>query len=226
MMFQPISPTTEFSSQFPDYRVIMIMDNAAWHGSSLTKKTENIRVYIPQNTNGLFFISLLSKIYHMKYEKIKKNSQQLLSLTGFTVSEFEALLPVFKQEWDEYNSHFTLKGEERQRISYGRKSGKLSQASNKLLFILSYLKNSPLQEFHGAMFGMTQPQCNDWIHLLSGILSKTLKRLGELPDRNAQRVESVLQSYNNVLLDGTERPIQRPQAEDRQKSCYSGKKNA
>ena len=162
----------------------------------------------------------------MKYDKVKKNATQLLSLTGFTVVEFEALLPVFKYEWEEYYSHFTLKGAVRQRISYGRKSGKLPFIGDKLLFILSYLKNNPLQEYHGATFGMTQPQCNEWIHLLSEILVKTLKSIGELPDRNSQRMQYVLQSCQDVLLDGTERPIQRPQAEDRQKSCYSGKKNS
>ena len=83
-----------------------------------------------------------------------------------------------------------------------------------------------MQEYHGATFGMTQPQCNEWIHLLSEILVKTLKSIGELPDRNSQRMQYVLQSCQDVLLDGTERPIQRPQAEDRQKSCYSGKKNS
>jgi hypothetical protein len=88
------------------------------------------------------------------------------------------------------------------------------------------LKNNPLQEYHGATFGMTQPQCNDWIHLLSDILVKTLKRMGELPDRNPHRMQYLLQDCLNVFHDGTERPIQRPQAEDRQKSCYSGKKNA
>jgi hypothetical protein len=162
----------------------------------------------------------------MRYDKVKKNVTQLLSLTGFTVDEFESLLPAFKYEWEEFYSHFTLKGKIRQRISYGRKTGKLPLIGDKLLFILSYLKNNPLQEYHGVCFDMTQPQCNDWIHLLSGILVKTLKSLGELPDRNPQRMQYVLQSCQDLLLDGTDRPIQRPQAEDRQKSCYSGKKNA
>jgi hypothetical protein len=178
----------------------------------------------------------------MTYDKVRKNATQMLSLTGLQVSEFEALLPQFKYEWEDYYSRFTLKGEVRQRISYGRRRGKLPQIGDKLLFILSYLKNNastalsnrPLQEYHGVSFGMTQPQCNEWIHLLSDILSKTLKRLGELPDRNSQRMQYVLAGCQDVLLDGTERPIQRwllsaveaPQAEDRQKSCYSGKKNA
>jgi hypothetical protein len=162
----------------------------------------------------------------MRYEKVKKNVPQMLSLTGMTVSEFESLLPAFQYEWEAYYSHFTLKGKLRQRISYGRRTGKLPVIGDKLLFILSYLKNNPLQEYHGATFGMTQPQCNEWVHLLSDILRKTLKTLGELPDRNSERMQYVLQGCQDVLLDGTERPIQRPQAEDRQKSCYSGKKNA
>jgi hypothetical protein len=95
---------------------------------------------------------------------------------------------------------------------------------DKLLFILSYLKNNPLQDYHGSCYDMTQPQCNEWIHLLSDILRKTLKTLDELPERNVARLQYILGQYDNVLLDGTERPIQRPLDEDRQKSCYSGKK--
>jgi hypothetical protein len=160
------------------------------------------------------------------YDRVKKNAPQLLSLTGFTSVEFDSLLPTFKYEWEEYYAHFTLKGKVRQRISYNRKTSKIPVIGDKLLFILSCMKNNPLQEYNGATFGMTQPQCNDWIHLLSEILVKTLKTLGELPDRNSQRMQYVLQNCQDILLDGTERPIQRPQAEDRQKSCYSGKKNA
>ena len=82
----------------------------------------------------------------MRYDKVKKNVPQMLSLTGFTVAEFESLLPVFKYEWEEYYAHFTLKGKVRSRISYGRKTGKISLIGDKLLFILSYLKNNPLQD--------------------------------------------------------------------------------
>jgi len=128
----------------------------------------------------------------MRYEKLRKNSPQMLSLTSLTVLEFDALLPVFKHHWEEYHSHYTLKGKLRERISYGRKTSKLPMIGDKLLFILSYLKNNPLQEYHGATFGMTQPQCNEWVHLLSNILVKTLKTLGELPDRNSLRMEHLL----------------------------------
>lgn len=162
----------------------------------------------------------------MKYDKIKKNPIQLLSLTGFNNTEFEAFIPVFKYHWDEYYSHFTLKGKERERISYNRKTSQLPLIGDKLLFILSYMKNNPLQEYHGATYGMTQPQCNNWVHLLTDILLKALKTLGELPDRNHLRVQHLLSNCKDILLDGTERPIERPKDSEKQKSCYSGKKNS
>ena len=91
----------------------------------------------------------------MKYDKVRRNPKQLLSLTGFTVAEFEAFVPTFRYHWDAYYSHFTLKGKPRERISYNRKSSQLPLISDKLLFILSYLKNNPLQEYHGATYSMT-----------------------------------------------------------------------
>jgi hypothetical protein len=67
----------------------------------------------------------------MKYDKLKKIPVQLLSLTGFTAEEFESLLPAFKEAWEAYYSHYTLKGKVRERISYGRSTGKLQQVSDK-----------------------------------------------------------------------------------------------
>ena len=137
----------------------------------------------------------------MYYDKIRHRHSQVLAATGLTPVEFDALLITFKYHWDEYYSHFTLEGKVRQ-------------------------KANPLQELHAIQFEMTQPQANRWIHLLSEILRRTLKTLGELPDRNSKRLIHILQGCEEVLLDGTERPIQRPLDEDRQSACYSGKKNS
>lgn len=73
---------------------------------------------------------------------------------------------------------------------------------------------------------MIQPQANRWIHILCEILRRTLKTLGELPDRNSKRLIHILKECDDMLLDGMERPIQRPGDEDRQSACYSGKKNS
>jgi len=162
----------------------------------------------------------------LKLDKIRKNPVQFLSLTGFTPNEFEELASEFRNEWEDYSSHFTLEGKPRQRIALPRKTNVLPGVQDKLLFILVYLKTFPIQELQAATFSMTQPQANFWIHLLSPILRKTLKRLRELPERNSQKLEQLLKDCPDVLLDGTERSVQRPRDAEQQKDCYSGKKNS
>ncbi len=71
---------------------------------------------------------------------------------------------------------------------------------------------------------MTQPLCNEWVHRLSEILLKSLKTLEELPDRNHLRVKYLAGQCGDILLDGTERPVELPRDPERQKSRYSGKK--
>jgi hypothetical protein len=161
----------------------------------------------------------------LKLDKLRKNPSQLLSLTGFTVGEFDQLAQEFRVEWDDYSSHFTLEGKLRQRIALPRKTSVLPGYQDKLLFILVYLKTFPLQELQAATFSMTQPQANGWIHLLCRVLRKTLKRLKELPERNSRKLELLLEACPDVLLDGVERTVQRPLDTEQQQDCYSGKKN-
>ena len=162
----------------------------------------------------------------MRYYRLKKNLPQFLSLTGLNLEAFEEFLFYFEQDWHNYISHFTLQGKPRVRLSSVNVCKHLPTTADKLVFILSYLKNNPLQEYHAATFGMTQPQSNTLIHLFFDILMKTLKRLGELPEENHLRLVHTLRTYTDVFLDGTERPIQRSQDEELQKECFSGKKKS
>jgi hypothetical protein len=162
----------------------------------------------------------------LKVDKARKNPVQFLSLTGFTPDEFDELVREFRNEWEHYSNHFTLEGKPRQRVTLPRITSVLPGVQDKLLFILVYLKTFPLQELQAATFSMNQPQANFWIHLLSPILRKTLKRLRELPERNTQKLDRLLQDCPDVLLDGVERSIQRPLDTEQQRDCYSGKKNS
>lgn len=161
----------------------------------------------------------------MQYDKIKKVPTKIKAATGLTSAQFEALATCFKYHWDEYYEHYTLEGKVRQRRTYTRKTTHLPHVYDKLLFILMYLKTNPMQEIYGIQYDMTQPQVNLWVHRLSEILRRTLKTLNQFPDRNSYRMIHLLSECEDVLIDGTERPIQRPMDDDRQKSCYSGKKS-
>jgi hypothetical protein len=162
----------------------------------------------------------------MEYKRIKRNPSQFLSLTGLTLAQFSELLPSFETQWENYISHYTLEGKVRYRAPKRQVCPTLPTSEEKLFFILMYLKTNPLQEQLAASFSLTQPKANMLIHLLSGILHQSLRHLGELPERNAQKLKYLTQNCQDLLLDGVERSIQRPKACDRQKECYSGKKNS
>jgi hypothetical protein len=73
---------------------------------------------------------------------------------------------------------------------------------------------------------MTQAQACEWIHRLTPVLNQALGFEKQLPARKAADVTQVLRECPGLefIIDGTERPIQRPKDKARQKEYYSGKK--
>ena len=161
-----------------------------------------------------------------KYQEYVKKPTEFLALTGYTHQEFEALLPHFGQGYYEWMKEHRLDGRPRGKRRYSDyKNSPLPTLEDKLLFILNYLKTNNLQTMQGALFGMSQPKANVWIHCLQPILNRALAELGELPMR---QMEQLARDDNETRLyfhDGTERPIPRPTEPDQQRFYYSGKKN-
>lgn len=170
----------------------------------------------------------------VRYQKLSKHRRKFLAMTGYTVKEFEALLPHFRVEFEKHVAVYRLDGQKRVKRSYTEyKNSALPSLEDKLLFILVYLKQGSLQEEHATLFGMHQPDANRWIHLLHAVLNRALAALGELPAREAAELEQRFEEEDNddddetILLffhDGTERPLVRPKDKTRQKLFYSGKK--
>jgi len=160
------------------------------------------------------------------YQNLKRHEAQFQSTTGLSLTCFEALFLYFEVQWDKYNTRYTIAGRERIRPPRVYKNKVFEDTQSMPVFILYYLKNNCLQESHAAMFGMNQPQANLWIHLLKNILLKTLKASKSLPCRDFESLQKYLQAGQDVLIDGSERPIPRPADDEVQKEYYSGKKNA
>ncbi len=161
----------------------------------------------------------------LSYSKIKQSEGVMRSLTGLTLSQFDKLLPAFEHQFEKRYSKYNLSGVLRQRNQSQKASDKLPEAEDKLFFILTYIKNYPTQQVQASMFDMHQPQCNRWLKILLPILNDALDELGLLPARNAIKAKRKLKDETTVIIDGTERPIQRPKDNDTQKEYYSGKKN-
>jgi hypothetical protein len=161
-----------------------------------------------------------------QYEKYAQKPTEFLSLTGYTRTEFDDLLPQFDIHFKERMKAYCLDGKSRGKRKYSDyKNSPLPTIADKLFFILNYLKTHNLQMVQGTYFGISQPKANQWIHTLHPVLNQTLATLGELPARYMEAMEF---DEEDILYfhDGTERPIQRPTDEHVQKEFYSGKKNS
>jgi len=176
----------------------------------------------------------------LSYENLKDKPETFLAFTGLEVKEFQMLLQAFTIAWEHYVQRNSLPLELRQRDYGGGRKARLATCEDKLLFILVYFKTYPLQEVLAFQFDMSQGQACQWIHILSEVLLLALKELGHTPERDAQKVKELLESYmdesdecsdgkaekEKFAIDGTERRRQRPKDQEEQKRFYSGKKKA
>jgi len=161
----------------------------------------------------------------LTYKKIKDKPEVLISLTTLSREEFEVLSKFFEQTWQEYIGQYTLEGKPRNRSASIRSNTTLRTAEDRLLFILYHLKGNAIQQLMGITFEMTQAQVSLWIKLLSKLLRDSLEKQGYLPKRKVEQLKKALEKESTVLLDATEREIQRPADNEVQKEYYSGKKS-
>ncbi len=153
----------------------------------------------------------------LNYHEVKQKPNLLLAMTGLNVEEFEKLVFLFQEAWDQERKYKS-----------GRKPKLLPTIKDKLFFILFYLKTYPLQEVIAYLFGMSQGQANEWIYRLTKTLKKALQNGGCLPERVSKMLADRLsqEREHEFAIDGTERRIQRPTDTQKQKEYYSGKKRA
>ena len=92
----------------------------------------------------------------LKYVELKEKPREFLAATGITDEEFQVLLPIFEKCY-QLSSEPKPKPpkKKKQRASGGGRKSKLSDISDKLLFVLVYQKTFQLQTMHGLQFGLS-----------------------------------------------------------------------
>jgi len=161
-----------------------------------------------------------------KYQAYAEKPTAFLALTGYTRQEFDELLPHFGRCYYEWMKTHRLDRKPRGKRKHSDyKNSPLPTLADKLFFILHYLKTNNLHTVQGALFGMSQPKANVWIHCLHPILNQTLAELGELPARHMTEMTFAEDAGSLYFHDGTERPMPRPGDPEQQRRYYSGKKN-
>lgn len=160
-----------------------------------------------------------------------RDSRQFKAFTGLTEEQFEKLEKTFEEVYDEgrkqrYEEE-VRKGERKRKAGGGQK-GKLPMMKEKLFFLLFYLKVYPSFDILGGIFDLSRSNARENIDRLMPILHKTLERMGVVPRRDFDDVEEMKKmlgdNIDKIIIDTTERPHQRPEDSEKQRSLYSGKK--
>jgi hypothetical protein len=127
------------------------------------------------------------------YEEVTHRAGSLRAMTGLIQAEFSALLPYFEHAFLVYMEHHTIDGQPRPSRRYSTyETGPLPTMADKLLFLLTDLKQHPIQEVQGQLFGMSQSNTNKWMHLLHTVLNLALAQQEMLPTRTADEFATFL----------------------------------
>lgn len=155
-------------------------------------------------------------------QRVLNQDRLLRALTGLNRKAFDTLLEPFSPLYEQSRHTAT-----RQRAVGGGRKARLLTSQEKLFFILFYFKCYPTFDLAGIIFDMHRSQAHEWMHRLQPILEQTLGKKMVLPERKLDSIEAFVERFPNVkrvMIDGTERPIARPQDLQVQQFNYSGKK--
>lgn len=157
-------------------------------------------------------------------ERILKQERLIRAMTGLNRKGFESLLVSFEEA---YRQSLTKPESKRQRAIGGGRKSVLRTIGDKMFYILMYNKCYPTFDLMGVLFNFDRSCAHDWVHRLLPILETALGYKQVLPERKISSIAEFLEKYpevKEVIIDGTERPIQRPKDAEKQKEHYSGKK--
>ena len=151
------------------------------------------------------------------------DERQLKALTGLSVEQFSIILPIFNifiVEEKENNKKDKIKPN-------NGNIGKLESSTDKLIFFLYYLKCYPTFDQLGFNFDMNRSCAHTWLYKIFPIFTKTLSYLDILPKtefETPEEMKAAFKGIDSLIIDVTERVIQRPQDAKEQADHYSGKK--
>ena len=159
-------------------------------------------------------------------ERVKSDERLLRAVTGLNLKALETLTPSFAQALAEAPIP-RRRNQPRERAVGGGRKPRLASVEDKLIYILFYFKCYPTFDLAGLLFDLDRSQANRWMHRLQPVLEAALGQQLALPKRKLRSMAEFVAAFPNVervILDATERPVQRSKDKDQQKENYSGKK--
>ncbi len=147
-----------------------------------------------------------------------RNERQYKAATGLSITEFEALYDIFQ--------HFYTP---KQPAPYSTFLPVLTNKKEALFFILHYYKAYPTLQNLGMYFGVSDAAASQYLELLKPCLKAALQQQNTLAKRLFTGQNSFEQTFvgvQDLFVDVTEVPVERPENQQTQQGWYSGKKNS
>ena len=160
----------------------------------------------------------------LNIERILKQERLVRAMTGLNLKAFKALESSFEEA---YQQSLNKLEKERKRQQGGGRKATLRTTLDKMLYILMYIKCYPTFDLMGVLFNFDRSCAHDWVHRLLPVLEAVLGKKQVLPERKINSIAEFLEKFpevKEVIIDGTERSVQRPQDAEKQTEYYSGKK--
>lgn len=155
---------------------------------------------------------------HSFYHNVR-NERQYRAATGLSPQDFERLYAVFAPLYTPKEPNATP----------DLNPVVLTDKREALFFILHYYKAYPTLQNMGAYFGFSDAAAHAALARLKPCLKTALEQLVVMKPRLFATENAFVEAFaglEDVVLDVTEIPIERPQNDDLQKERYSGKKNS
>jgi hypothetical protein len=120
--------------------------------------------------------------------------------------------------------------EKRLRKFGGGKKKSLASIDDNLLFILNYYKTYPTMDVMATKYNISRATVWNYVHDLSAKLHTILVKLEVMPMREMPTIEAFkayleANKVHQLIIDATERTIERPSQKMENRAQYSGKKN-
>lgn len=140
-----------------------------------------------------------------KFRAYIEDSTQLKAMTGLSPSEFESLLALFTRAIPLVMAERRMDGGVRDGRRWANYTNSpLPSAADKLVFILTYLRQNPIQAIQGQLFQMSQSNVSKWVSITHDMLNRALLLDTALPCRTAHAFQDYV---NNRANHGESAPL-------------------
>lgn len=177
------------------------------------------KCYTIKKSSYTLKITIMSNLFQRAF----KDERRIKALIGLSSKEFYDLAKPFGENLEKNRN--SPKPVQKRAPGGGRKH--TLSLLEKLFFILYYFKTYPTYDVLAADFDVDRGTACRWVQAFRPVLEQTLEQEGVLPKRETGTIEEFTENFPEVdelYIDGTERPTQRPSDYALQKEFFSGKK--